>query len=239
MWLGPVGDAPIHVSSPQRCHDNGHESRLVYTEANNDRGFYQYFACIGRTNFGCDLPHLPTWQVEDRTIDHYLTIEPPEGSINLVTDALDEALHDAQRSTHDLHQALRKRLAERDTQEERFLDLLTDGSLPSLKVRERLQKIQLDRNRIREEKEQTDKQLAIGAETFKKALDMLATPHTTYLHSNDDLRRTINDALFKAVYLDEHGLRHRYTDATSSRPDRGCLRTLPHRTTRGNQQEEP
>lgn len=34
---------------------------------------------------------------------------------------------------------------------------------------------------------------------------MLTHPQRTYLYSEDDVRRTINDALYEAFYLDAHG----------------------------------
>jgi site-specific DNA recombinase len=189
----------------QRCHGNGHESRLVYTEASGRGGAYQYFVCTGRTNYGCDLPHLPVWQVEESVVDHYRTLEPPDGFVSTLNEAIDEALADEQRAVRALHQAVQTRLAKIDTEEDRLLDLLTDDSLPKTKVRTRLRKLHDERERLTAEQVDTSSQLAIGATALKTALRMIATPHRTYADSPDTARRDINDALFSRIYIDEHG----------------------------------
>lgn len=104
-----------------------------------------------------------------------------------------------------MHTAIKQRLTKLDAQEERLLDLLADGSLPTSKVRSRLQKLQQDRAPLQAEKGTADERLAIGAHGLRTALAPMATPHRIYLHSPDTIRRTVNDALYDAFYLDEHG----------------------------------
>lgn len=189
----------------QRCHERGHESRLIYTESTGRGGTYQYFACTGRTNFGCDMPTLAAWQIENKIIDYYETTQPPAGFVDTIEHMLAEALSDAQRNVENLKQSVNERLARLDSQEGRLLDLLADGTLPSAKVRTRLHKIETDRARLAEQAVDVDKQLAIGSHALNLSLAMMTEPHRTYLYSEDDVRRSINDALHEAFYFNEHG----------------------------------
>lgn len=190
----------------QRCHDEGHECRLIYTESYNGRGgTYEYFKCTGRSNHGCDLPHLAVWQVEDRIIEHYATLEPPDGFVETVGGEARQALADEQRAVTDLHAAIQKKLTKLDAQEEHLLDLLADGSLPIAKIKGRLRKLHVEHERLEAERREVNQQLRIGETALATALQLLTHPQQAYLHSSDAVRREINDALYERIYLDEGG----------------------------------
>lgn|GEM_PF-2584264 len=209
-----------------RCHANGHESRLIYTEANNGRGkgTYSYFMCTGRQNFGCDLPYLPVGQVEERIIDHYNRLTAPHGFADAVTKETEQQVHDEMRSATALHASIEKKLKQLDEREERLLDVLADGTLPTGKIRSRLNQLSMERDRLISEKRDTDQQLAIGAEALKAALAMLLAPHQTYLESSDKVRRTFNEAFFEKLYLNEHGF---VTDTKLQKPFQQIVDAYP------------
>lgn len=104
-----------------------------------------------------------------------------------------------------LHASIAKKVQSIEDREERLLDALADGSLPTAKIRSRLAKVTQERDRVLQEKRETDEQLAIGAEALKTALAMVVAPQEMYLHSPDRVRRTMNEALLEKLYLDERG----------------------------------
>jgi site-specific DNA recombinase len=66
----------------QRCHEVGRTCRLIYTEARGRNGeLYGYFRCRGRQEGVCDLPYLPTAQVEQAVEREYAALRLPSTSL--------------------------------------------------------------------------------------------------------------------------------------------------------------
>lgn len=188
----------------QRCRSNDRTARLIYTEAtSHTRRRYGYFMCRGRQDGLCDLPHLPARLVEQALLDHYGTLRLPAAFIDDVHRLLDTALADEQASTRALHTGLRQKLAELDTQEERLLDLAADAGLPQTKIRTRLRRLQIERERITAGLQTSSTQLTAGADYLRHALELLTNPHPLYHSAPDTIRRMINQTLYHALYLDD------------------------------------
>lgn len=184
----------------QRCHSRGQRTRMVYTEAQGRGGVYAYFMCLRRNDRTCDLPYLPVPLVENAVVEHFSSIELPRAFADGLDEAIAGAVRDSQRTVADIDDALRRRLAELDVREERILDLAEEGGIPAAKLRERMRKVQRERDRLTLEKTETDARLAVGAEVLATAMRNLAA---VYRHAPDEARGFIAHALFEALYLEE------------------------------------
>lgn len=187
-----------------RCFKAGRTSRLIYTEVTGRTGqHYEYFVCRGRQEKYCDLPHLATWQIEQYIERHYATISLPMDFMTDVRRQITRTMEGEQETVRQVHASVKAQLAKLEAQEENLLDLVADDSIPREKVRARLRKIQLERERAQESLVDASEQLAQGADILRRYLDLLDNPERLYLRSPDDARTLLNQAFFDRFYVDE------------------------------------
>ncbi len=190
-----------------RCDRAGRQSRLVYTEAKGRGGYYGYFLCMARQRGHCDLPHLPVASVEHDVADHYATLGLPSHFIAEIRAAISEAAEDIQRGVIEMHESYRKQLETLGKQEERLLDLAIEGDMPKDRIRARLRDIKIKRAKAKAGLQETGEQLARGASLLQRYLDLLQAPHEQYQWATDDLRRSLTEASFAKLFLDDDGVR--------------------------------
>jgi hypothetical protein len=123
-----------------------------------------------------------------------------------VRQLLDEALGEEQRSTAERHAAVSRKLRELEAKKDRLLDLLADDRLPQAKVREKLRKIQTERNVTEARLANTGEVLAVGAEVLFGALDLMSDPAVTYARGTDSIRRNLNETYYQRIFLDDQGV---------------------------------
>lgn len=187
-----------------RCHNAGRTSRLIYTEAKGRNGnYYGYFLCRGRQRGECDLVHLPVAQVEEAVEEHYRTLTLPPKFEERIVQEVEQALSHEQAATRELHANLTTQTAKLDEQENRLIDALTDGTLPTDKLRERLNHIRQQRVSIDQRLASTSKELAAGAGALHKVMRLCDSASKLYGEAPDDARGQITGALFRALYLDQ------------------------------------
>ncbi|GFG50806.1 recombinase family protein [Mycolicibacterium agri] len=187
----------------QRCYDHGRTSRLIYTEAKGRSKRYGYFLCRARQDGICDLPHIAVARVEQAVIDHYITLQPGEEFVTQCQEKLDDALADAQGSEREAHAALRRRPNELNDKEARLIDLAADGTLPTVKIRAKLNEIKIARARVEAGLTTTADQLSLGAGVLRDALRLVADIHQLYLNGNSQVRGNLNDTFFEKLYIDD------------------------------------
>lgn len=165
--------------------------------------WYGYFLCRSRQDGACDLPHLPAALVEQAMVDQYATLRLSTDFIAEVNALLDDALADEQSSVRTMHTALKRRLEELDGQEERLLDLAADGSIPQERIKARLRRIQVERDRAKEGLLGTGAELGVGANVLQEALSFVADLHAMYRDACDETRRLMNQTFYQRFYVDE------------------------------------
>jgi site-specific DNA recombinase len=189
-----------------RCRKAGHESRLLYTLARGQNGNrWAYYVCRGRDD-NCDLPSVPVARVEAAVIDEYRMVQVPETLADLFDDQIDQLLGEEQRGAAELQANLKVQLSKLDHAEERLLDLLADGTLPSTKVRGRLTRLAVDRARLQAEMVVADQQLKLGAELLRSAIQLSKDPQEMYRQAPDEARRQLNGCFYERFYVDEEGV---------------------------------
>lgn len=190
-----------------RCDSQGRTTRLIYTEAKGRNGTrYGYFFCRGRQEGFCDLPHLPSWQVEDAIEEHYRTVLVSGDFAAAVREQIEAALADEQKLTEELRAQLNRQLAKLEAREQRLIDLAADGLLDRSKILARSNAIKMERVRIEARMADTSVELAVGAERLRTCLDLVTDPVTLYAGATDDIRRQLNETFFQRFYLEDNPL---------------------------------
>jgi hypothetical protein len=189
-----------------RCHAAGRDRQLVYTQAVNRHGeVYAYYLCMGRQDHTCDLPHLPVTLVEDALSRAVQRLQlTPDGIATMreqVTIQLDHRL----RAEREAHTRVKKELASLDTKEERLLDLVSDGSLTTGKVQERLRTLQVQRSNLTQRLSTTAEIVQQESDTLLRYLDLLEQPGAFYAAAGDTVKRRLLAAYFAQIWIDDDG----------------------------------
>jgi site-specific DNA recombinase len=167
-----------------RCDRAGRTARLIYTEAKGRNGqYYGYFLCRARQEGGCDLPHLPAWQVEDAIARNYRNLQVPADFAGAVREQVEATIAEQQTVTRELHHKLTEQLRRLELREQRLIDLAADGMLDRTKILERSNAIQLERRRIEASLTDTSAELRLGAERLAQCLALVADPAKLYANA--------------------------------------------------------
>ena len=186
-----------------RCHDEGVESRMIMQWANGNGGKYLYYFCRRKQQHVCDSRYVEGDAVEDAIVRFYSTVQFPTDLAKRMRTLMQEALEEEELSAKLLNQQLNAELVRLDHQEENLLDLVADGHESSTKVKQRLNAIQLKRNKLTVQLDQTGERLAVGAALIEDALLLLADPKGLYEKMAPDQRRLMNQAVFARLYVIE------------------------------------
>lgn len=187
-----------------RCHQQGRTSRMVFAEVTGRGGTkYRYFVCRGREDGLCDLPHLRVELVEQAIIDHYQTLTLPDDFVSDLRRLLDETLADESAGVKERHAALQRQLKKLDQQEDRLVMALADDTMPTGKIKAKLQEITIQRARIQAGLTNTAAELSLGVEMLRDALRLLSNPRQLYQNGTDAIRRLLNETFFEQFYLDD------------------------------------
>ena len=139
--------------------------------------------------------------LEAAIIDFYGKLRFPEDMAGQMRTQMQQALEEEEHAEKLLHQQLTSELGRLDRQEENLLDLISDGTETSIKVRERLNVIQRKRNVIREQLSNTRERLEVGAALLEDALRLLTDPQDLYQQMAPEQRRLMNLAIFDKLYV--------------------------------------
>lgn len=84
------------------------------------------------------------------------SVELPESFATKTETELEDALRDHRGTVQAMNEAVARQLSELDAKEERLIDLVADGDIPKAAARERLLRLGRDRDRLHDEKRDTD-----------------------------------------------------------------------------------
>ncbi len=187
-----------------RCHDDGHDSRLLVQRAVGRRGGeYFYFFCTRKQDHRCDSRYLPLDIVEDAVLRHYRTVVFTADLARAVRAKLYETLDDQTLAAKLLREQINEQLAKLDRQEDNLLDLVGEQDGPKDKLRNRLNKLAGQRAKLQEQLANSDDSLEIGAQLLEAAMELLKQPDELYRQSGPRYRRLLNQAIFDKLYIDQ------------------------------------
>lgn len=186
-----------------RCREDGIIRRqIVQRSAGRHGGEYWYFFCIGnQRGGGCNTPHYSADRVEDAVVEHYKTIAFAPQFIAAMKGALDRMLAESEAAQRLYRKQLEAQLRELDTKETNLVELAADGAMPQARIKTRLTEIVREREKLQAELSSTQLDLSTGAEFLTTCLDLLRNPYELYRNASDQVRRRLNQAIFKRLYV--------------------------------------
>ncbi|RZS30520.1 recombinase [Herbihabitans rhizosphaerae] len=176
--------------------------RFMVQRAQGNGGTYYYFFCGGRQDRVCDQPYIPVDVIEDAVTRHYATITLPDDVQTQMREAINDAAATATTLPEQMRTEYAKRLDKLDAKERYLLDLAAEEGWPKDTLRDKIADIRTERTRITSTLRKADTQLDDGKQILTLALDILADPHTIYLHATDTDRAILNKTIFSKIYID-------------------------------------
>ena len=186
-----------------RCRlENRDIKRLILMHVTGRAGGrYSYFFCRGVQDHVCDAPYSAMAHVEEGVEDHYKTIRFTPAFVAAMRAGMESALADTETAQRLLRKNLEDQLVSLETKEENLLDFAADGTLPQSKIRVRLTDIGQQRQKLRDELATVVDDLSGGAEFLQTNLRLLENPHALYMGASDEIRRKLNQAIFKHLFV--------------------------------------
>jgi site-specific DNA recombinase len=177
-------------------------SRLVYSRHKGNGGFYEYFVCPRNQRRECPQGYQPVDLVEAAIEEHYATVAFSEAERQeirrTITDDLNDRVATSQQEI-DSYQRVLQEVRERERKllhmhyEDRISGELFDNEQASL--RRECQDAEAVIARLNVSYEDVLATLELALEIINDDL------HDLYLRANDTIRRLINQAIFKALYV--------------------------------------
>jgi hypothetical protein len=184
-----------------RLEDNAVKRLILQRAVGRQGNEYFYFFCIRAQDRSCDAPYSNVDRVDEAIEDHYKTIQFTPAFIAAMRSGMESALSDTEAAQRLLRKQLENQLINLDTKEENLLDLASDSTLPQGKIRARLADIGLQREKLRPELTTVADDLSEGAEFLQTNLRLLENPDALYIGASDEIRRKLNQAIFKHIFV--------------------------------------
>ena len=112
-------------------------------------------------------------------------------------------MDDLRAADRELKQSLRQQSQKLRGAEERLIDVLSEGSLPTDQIRVRLHRIALERQVVEEKLARTTERIERGVSTILGYLELLQEPGRLYEIANDQARRELLQALFERILVED------------------------------------
>jgi site-specific DNA recombinase len=183
------------------CARCGH--RMIFQQAKGNGGIYHYYFCAGRRQDGiCDQPYVSQDDLEREVLAYYATVRLTDDFRRDVASKVDETLLDELSINEQLRKRLKKRLADLDIQEDRYVDQLGEPDWPQAKLKAKIVKLRHERQTITNELANLQVNLDIGRLILTSALDLLKHPQELYRQSDRAGRRLMTLTIFGKLLVD-------------------------------------
>lgn len=186
------------------CGACGH--RLIISMTKNRQGtVYPYLICIGRqqrrTNCTQKAVRIP--DVERLVEEHYRTVAPERDLIEQMRNLLEEELANQRHHAEEGRQIQKRRVGALKDERHKLLEAHSADAVP-------LELLKTEQDRIGTELKHGQKRLqAVDVEfdqaetNMAQALESAADWNTAYLEAGPLVRRQLNQAVFKKIYVDD------------------------------------
>lgn len=218
-----------------RCEANGRRHQLVYSQARNSSGdIYEYYRCVGRQDKSCDLPHLPIALVEHALHREVQSLRLSAKVVGEMRDQVSKQLDRRVEVEREARARIRKELAALNVKEERLIDFVADGSMTSGRVRERLNRIQVQRHSLAQRLEAANDHIDAQSATILRYLDLLEKPGSSYSWAKENVKRRLLKAYYARIWIDDDGFK--VVPETEQQP---IVAQIEEAARRGVDSEEP
>ena len=182
------------------------DSRLIIQRTTGRTGTeYYYFFCIARQQGACDSRHIPMHEVEEAVLEHYRTVRLSDEFIRWVEESIDSALADQKRLQNELRRQLTVRLNQLATKADNLVDLVAEGGMVAAKASARIREIEDQRRVVEQQLGTIQDDLAEGVAQIRGWIELLRNPYELYLNASDEMRRRLNQAIFRRLWVIDLG----------------------------------
>ncbi|WP_194904372.1 recombinase family protein [Catenulispora rubra] len=176
--------------------------RFIVMPGRGNGGTYFYFICRGRQDKNCTQPYVRIEAIEAAVTRHYAAVALTDDFRDRLRHQLDDALLGDLAGLSSLKKRLTARLAELDTKEDQYLDLVGDPGWPKEKLRRKVEAIRTEREEIATQLADTSSRLTAGRAFFLAALELLRDPQGFYERAGTSLKRAMNKVIFPKLFVD-------------------------------------
>lgn len=180
---------------------NGDSRFIIQRTTGRTGAEYYYFFCIARQQGTCDSRDIPMHEVEEAVIRHYRTVRLSPDFITWVGNWIDNVLADQKQVQKELRQQLNTRLAQLSTKADNLIDLVAEGGFVAAKASARIREIEGQKRAVEIQLGSIQDDLAEGVAQIRGWVELLRDPHELYLNASDDMRRRLNQAIFRRIWV--------------------------------------
>jgi site-specific DNA recombinase len=181
-------------------------SRLIVTNAKSGSGrIYPYFICIGRhqKRNDCTLKAVPIDVVEELVAEHYATIQLEPELREAIEQQLQRDLIEHYREAKAERARLAKERVRLMQQSAKLLERHYDDLIPGELFAQEQRRIKQRLVQIDERLARSQDHEALVAVNLRRALELASDCYEAYATAPDRIRRLMNQAFFKAIYVDD------------------------------------
>lgn len=191
------------------CSAEVRASRLIYSQNVGNGGTYEYYLCAVKQRGKCSLGAIRMDDIEAAVAQTVRLEGLHSAAAETVRQELSTPMASLQAAHRELKENLRQHLIKLEAQEERLIDLAADGTMPSDKLRERLNDIRLQKGAIKERLARTETHLGSGAEKVLAYIDLLESPGDLYASISPNIRRDVLSAFYErlVVHVEDDAIR--------------------------------
>ena len=193
-----------YLKSSLYCGQCG--SRLIVTNAKSASGrIYPYFICIGRhqKRNDCAFKAVPIETVEELVAEHYATIQLQPELREPIEHQLEHDLIEHYREAKAGQARLTKERTRLMRESAKLLEARYADAIPFEIFEHEQTRIKQGLARINDRLAKSDDHQAHVAANLRRALDLATDCHAAYATAPNTVRRLMNQAFFKAIYVDD------------------------------------
>ncbi len=176
---------------------------IVQRTVNQYENEYLYFFCIDKQNSGpCRLSrHMAITDVEDLVIEHYKSVRLRPEFIETVRSSMDAALKEQKATQHEMRSHLGRQMKRIMVQIDNLLDLTAEGGIAAGRAKEKIRDLEYKRLDLDERLNSIHDDLTESVTLINEWLELLTDPYELYRKASDEMRRELNQAIFKHIYI--------------------------------------
>lgn len=132
---------------------------------------------------------------------HYRTVKLSDEFIAWVEKSIDNVLADQKQVQNELRSQLNTRLAQLSTKADNLVDLVAEGGTVAAKAVARIREIEEQKRAVEQQLGTIQDDLAEGVAQIRGWIELLRDPHELYLNASDEMRRRLNQAIFRRLWV--------------------------------------
>lgn len=183
-------------------------SRLIVSKTTNRHGAnYEYFMCIARRQkrTPCKLQALPVIEAEQRVVDIYSTQQPAMSSLSRLEATIRTEINTVQQELNEDAVRARTTMRTLEDQQTKLLEAHLADAVPLDVLKRHQARLAAQLEAARRTVADSEQSAVNSDESLTAALGFASRIDKAYGQATQGVRRGFNQAIYKAIYLDDEG----------------------------------